>query len=268
MRRGWLGFAVTGFLLAGGCTSRAPDGPVGEATQGLEQRLGDRLQGKRVHRVVGALAEAQVLLLAPEGTLPETDEAPVFDLALFDPKTNALHTRALGVRTAVVAGKDLVVVDRAGVLLRLTGDQRVRLLEGVHGEPALLPAGDLVISRLGDEPGESDLWLVPAQGEPRALAPAVGADDLPVALPSGAVAFISARTTVASLWRVDPSKPEAVQLTNIGLVAGGPREGFVPTPAERLEVVGGRLEWDAGGGERWAFDEGLGRAVRLGGGQR
>ncbi len=121
-------------------------------------------------------------------------------------------------------------VDRQGALWRRTGATQVLLLEHTAGRPAILGDGSIVISRRGADPGETDLWLVPPSGDPRPLAPALGADDLPAALPDGRVAFVSNRTTVASIWIVDPRTDAAEQLTNRGLSAGRDLTGFVPPP--------------------------------------
>src|SRR5258706_5177445 len=75
-----------------------------------------------------------------------------------------------------------------------------RSIDRVIGLPALLANGTRVVSRAGDEPGESDLFVFEVDGRFRALAPAPGPDDLPTALPDGRIAFVSGRTGLASLY--------------------------------------------------------------------
>lgn len=141
---------------------------------------------------------------------------------------------------------------RAPLVLLPESDNHV---SGVLGRAADLGAGRRVEARTGDEPGESDLWLVEADGTATPLCPALGPDELPLAMPDGRVVFLSGRTTVASLWIADPKTGLATQLTNHGLVAGKPWKGFVPPPSgddARLEA--GAIVYDDGSGRRWRVD--------------
>lgn len=131
---------------------------------------------------------------------------------------------------------------------------------GVLGPPALLSGGRRVEARATDEPGESDLWLVEASGAAASLAAAQGPDEMPMALPDGRVAFVSGRTTVASLWIVEPSSGLVVQITNRGLVAGKPWSGFVPPPARDVRISASALSYDDGSGRRWSVDFSAGKA--------
>lgn len=156
-----------------------------------------------------------------------------------------------------------------GALVRLADGRRTTLLERAIGRPAALPDGGVVVAQAAAEPGESDLWLVSLAGARRALAPAAGPDDLPIAIPDGRVAFVSARTSIASLWIVDPATDEAPrQLTNRGMAAGGARVGFVPPPVEVLEASVDHLIYDAGGGARWQVALADGAAEPLAGAAR
>lgn len=146
-----------------------------------------------------------------------------------------------------------------GSRLALLPDTDVRAI-GVLGRPALLAAGRRVEARAEDEPGESDLWLVEANGSSARLAPAPGPDEMPIALPDGRVLFASGRTTVMSLWVVDPRSGATEQLTNRGLAAGRPWQGFVPPPARDLVLEGGALRYDDGSGRRWRVEVSTGRA--------
>jgi hypothetical protein len=158
---------------------------------------------------------------------------------------------------------DDLQVDTQGVLWRRAGGISTKLLDGVAGSPAILADRSIVVSRRGDAPGETDLWLVPASGEPRALAPAAGPDELPTLLADGRVAFVSARTTVASIWVVDPRTGVATQLTNKGLAAGKNLSGFVPTPMMRMTAAANELRYESAPGVHWAVDATTGTARRV-----
>jgi Tol biopolymer transport system component len=156
------------------------------------------------------------------------------------------------------------VVSPERELVRVDGSGERVLLDGAHGKPAPRADGSVVVARVAD-PGESDLWLVPESGSPRALDPAPGPDDTPIALPDGRIAFVSGRTTVSSLFVLDAKGGPAVQLTNRGLRAGRPRIGFVPPPLHVLEASSSSILYDAGGGALWRVSLVSGRAERAGG---
>lgn len=206
--------------------------------------------GRRAALVIGALTlvgcEVPTSTGAASSPLrsarPETDEVPAV----------VIEAGAGPAIAAVAVTSAGLVVDRDGVLWALDGGRRERRLDRVHGKPIVLADGRLVASRLGEEAGESDLWISDG-AEGRWLAPAPGADDDPTALPDGRVLFVSGRTGVMSVWVVDVQKGAATQLTNVGLVAGGSREGFVPPPVGPVTVVDGRASWDDGYGKRWSI---------------
>jgi hypothetical protein len=133
------------------------------------------------------------------------------------------------------------VVDRDRVLWRRDGDHRRRITDRVRRVPVEHPAG-LVVVRESHQLGASDLWLVGASS--RALSPAPGSDDMPYVLPDGRVVFVSTRTTVASVWIFDDLDAPPRQLTNVGLRAGRPLVGFVPTPSVGFAVERGHLVYD------------------------
>jgi Tol biopolymer transport system component len=134
---------------------------------------------------------------------------------------------------------------------------------GTERAPLAKLENGVVVSKPGDAPGESDLWLHPAKGEPRALTSAPGGDDMPAALSDGRIAFVSNRTTVASLWILDPATGEERQLTNVGLAAGKNMAGFVPTPMKELQVDGKALRYEAAPGQWWSVDADSGKAERV-----
>lgn len=122
-----------------------------------------------------------------------------------------------------------------------------------------------VRSIAGDQPGESDLVI---DGRPLATAP--GPDDMPLLFDgvdgAGVVVFVSARSGIASLWRVDINGGGLRQLTNRGLVVGKldvEDPVFVPPPARALERDGRSVVYDDGSGTRWRVDIDSGVAARV-----
>jgi hypothetical protein len=250
-------------------TEAGPDAPAGPVDAGRSQRrtvavaaplgdveeaLGTRLGGARLIRRVDVRGDVVLFAARLEAPKPETDHAVAFRILRWDVAEDRLTVVAERARDAALLEEGLALVDAEGTLL-VPGDdgRRVARLDRVAAGMAVLDDGALVVSRLDDEPGGSTLWRVPADGEPQALAPAAGPNELPIALPGGRIAFVSGRTTVASLWIFDPATGEARQLTNRGLVAGRSLEGFVPPPTlEGGRVVrGDLLVYDAGRGALW-----------------
>ncbi len=110
-----------------------------------------------------------------------------------------------------------------------------------------LPDGSVVRVVRGADPGESDLFI-----GARSLAPARGADELPLVLAGGAgVVFVSSRTGVASLWQVGLDGAGLVQLTNHGQRPGHLDDGFVPPPARTMRQDGEAVVYDDGSGRLW-----------------
>jgi hypothetical protein len=167
-------------------------------------------------------SEVAVTLRAVSAPIDETDAPRLFDLVRTDER-GGKRTIATRVREAVEDGSDLLVVSFDRVLYRLREGKKIPIADRVSGAPAILEDGSIVVSRLGDLPGETDLWLYPRSGAPRAIAPAPGPDDLPKALPGGRIEFVSGRSSIASRWVVDVRGGPPVQLTNVGLVAGRDR---------------------------------------------
>ncbi|MCK6545047.1 hypothetical protein L6R52_04210 [Myxococcota bacterium] len=206
----------------------------------------------------------------------ETDERAAGDLLAIDARgVSVVLARDVTDAGPLGARGALFVVDRTRALVRLevTGlDAGLRALDvratvivdRVLGAPAVLIDGSLVVSRLGDEPGESDLWLVPStRGAPRILFGAPGADDRPVALDDGRLLFVSTRSTIASVWIGDVTTGEARPLTNAGLRAGrGSRAGFVPPPHGPITIERGRAVYDAGDAV-WRVELTTGRSARV-----
>lgn len=99
----------------------------------------------------------------------------------------------------------------------------------------------------GDSPGESDLFV-----DDVALAPHGGPDDQPLILQgnfSNQVAFVSGRSGVASVWRVDVVTGALVQLTNRNQQPGHLDLDFVSPPVRSLRQDGDDLVYDDGNGQ-------------------
>lgn len=221
--------------------------------------LGAELGGREVK--VLATEGGESILGARSVALPDTDSPTTWELFRY----RAGHERAtpLGLTallaTPTPAGVLVVATDRS--LLRLDARGWRRIATNVLGRPAVL-GSRLVISRAGDEPGQSDLVVIEPSGSLRTLAPAPGPDDLPIALPDGRVAFVSGRTGVASLWVVHPDRGAAEQLTNRGVTPGRGLVGFVPPPATVLSVDAVGIEYDDGEGGVHVVDHRSGVTVR------
>ncbi|MDP2340757.1 MAG: hypothetical protein Q8O67_07360 [Deltaproteobacteria bacterium] len=108
-------------------------------------------------------------------------------------------------------------------------------------------AGRTVRVVAGDAPGETELFL----GE-QPLAPHAGPDEQPLILQdSDDVVFVSGRSGVASLWKVDVVTGALVQLTNVGLRPGKLDGSFVPPPARTMSQDGDDVVYDDGSGRVW-----------------
>lgn len=116
-----------------------------------------------------------------------------------------------------------------------------------------------VQSVAGDEPGESEIVL-----DGRVLAAHPGPDDMPLLLDDErAVVFVSARTGVASLWRVDVDGTDLRQLTNIGVKIGAiDPQTFVPPPAWSMAQDGDAVVYDDGSGTMWRVALKTGEVLR------
>ncbi len=264
----WLWFGLV--LAAVACESERPEAPAQSpalvanaiSSDDLALRLAPRLGYSRAVAKLDSTGE-RVLAGAFRPPLDESDQRPLFEVFSWDVRSDALVRVHEAAREATFSNAGVYVVDANDELLLMEGPRVQRLIDGVLGRPAPL-AGAVVVARRGAEPGESDLWLVLAGGAPRTLAAAPGPDDFPIALPDGRVAFVSGRTTVASLWVVDPETNAATQLTNQGLVAGGPLPTHVPTPVRMISAEASQLTYDAGNGDVWRVALPSGQAARLG----
>jgi TolB protein len=246
MPRGGSARLLAALALLAGCEASAPAVETRETVTPLDVRGDSVLFG-----------------VGPE-VKPESDALPSRALVRLDTRTGTrlpIRTRATW---AALGPAATFLVSPAGELVRADARGEHVLLDRALGKPAPRADGSVVVARR-DGPGESDLWLVALDGTARALAPAPGPDDSPVALPDGRIAFVSGRTTLASLFVVDPDGGEPRQITNRGLVAGKPRPGFVPPPLRVLEAGASHLLYDAGGGELWRVDLATGAAQRAGG---
>lgn len=224
----------------------------------VEARASEQLAGRPVARLDAR--NERVVFGARSPTIAESDAPPSYDALLFDARASRFTAIPIRARAVLLEEESLLVVGTDGVLSRFDGASTTPLTDRVAGAPARLPNGDLVVSRLGAEPGESDLHVLPVRGPMRALAPAPGPDDLPTALSDGRIAFVSGRTSVASLFVLHPDTGALTQLTNRGLIAGRPWRNFVPLPAETLGEREGQLEYLDGAGRTWRVDLATGTA--------
>lgn len=76
------------------------------------------------------------------------------------------------------------------------------------------------------------------------------------------VVFVSGRSGVASLWRVDVDGGGLRQLTNRGQRPGHLDAAFVPPPARAMREVSGALVYDDGSGRLWRVDAAAGVVLR------
>ncbi len=233
------------------CDAPASDPTPTPAPSGSQREL-DRRDGERLIAVASA----------PRA---ETDQQPLAELWLFDERREHWSLLARDVRSAALGPRGTFVVDGAAELWRIDAHgRRERWLERAAGKPAPLADGSVVVAQQSG-PGETDLVHVDERGRVRALAPAPGPDDSPIALGDGRIVFVSGRTTIASLWLVDLDANAPIQLTNRGLVAGKPLTGFVPPPREVLNASPDELVYDAGQGDVWRVAIPSGHAQKSGG---
>ena len=159
------------------------------------------------------LDERNGAALVQTGTTPQmvdSDDVPTHTVVLSaadGSETRLPHTRAAALWPTPAGVSRVVVVDHDARLFVQQGPTRRALLDQVVGTPVVLDSQRIVAARQ-TEPGESDLWILTADGQPpRALAAAPGADDSAFVLDDGRVLFVSGRTGVASLWVVaaDPA---------------------------------------------------------------
>ncbi len=205
-----------------------------------------------------------VLVGQPAPLRADTDQPAEFELSVRKKSGKAHRATGRRVRAAALgSGETVYAVTPQAELVRIDESGDTRLLDGVIGSPAPLRDGSVIIARDQGDTGETDLWLVPENGAPRAIAPAPGPDDLPVELPDGRIAFVSGRSGIVSLFTVDLKNGAVVQLTNRGLQVGKPLTGFVPPPETVLEVSEHTITYDAGGGARWRVDTTSGAATQL-----
>lgn len=200
--------------------------------------------------------EPEAVLVQRAPIRAESDEEPTYRLSV-----DGRSVRD-DVRAATTAPGAVFATTKDGDLVRIDADGQRVLLTGARGKPAVLEDGSVAVSRDVADTGETELWLVPERGAPRALAPHAGPDDMPIAIPDGRIAFVSSRTTIASLFVFDPRDGSLRQLTNHGLLAGKPLTGFVPPPLFVESVTEREIVYDAGGGERWRVSLDSGEARR------
>jgi TolB protein len=192
------------------------------------------------------------LLQAP---LPETDDRPEYRVHRYRPGSGASAVALERAEWAAAAGENLLAVEDGR--LRLHQGREVRtLLERASPDFAIDGSGRFVVAVVQNPalPLDTDLVLLPVLGGPaRSLVAWRGSREYhPVFTPDNrSVVFVSGRSGLASLWRLDLSGGEPVQLTNRGLTPNGRRPGgYVPPPVERASLrfaSDGTLEYEAEG---------------------
>ncbi|HEV8323455.1 MAG TPA: hypothetical protein VG389_17700 [Myxococcota bacterium] len=215
--------------------------------------------------------------VVPESDVPVAVAVPLADGAAL-PGNAAIDFLRLGdergARTAVVrANGALDLVDAAGAVTRALDENVVPGLSASAGGTRLAwarrrggPETDIVVADVGDgrERGSGGSGGgAAAASAPFAVTDWEGAEDGPALSPDGArVAFVSGRTSVASIW-VAPARAgggaAAVQVTNAGVTRaarapGLPPSGFVPPPDA------GTLRWEDPATLAW---EAHGRTFRV-----
>ncbi|MBS2032977.1 MAG: hypothetical protein JST54_34210 [Deltaproteobacteria bacterium] len=194
-----------------------------------------KLDPKRVR--VFQLASNQVLLgeaLAP--TLAESDAAPNYRVVSFEgDAANEVLARASW--AARVDASTLLAVEDGRLVLH-RGNAARTLLENAAPDFAIDPSGKWIaaVTRKPELKLDTDLVMLPVEGGPtRVLAAFPGSSESrPIFTPDNrAVIFVSGKSGLASLWRVELASGVTTQLTNIGMRGGhGIPVGFVPPPSE------------------------------------
>ncbi|MBI5542852.1 MAG: PD40 domain-containing protein [Deltaproteobacteria bacterium] len=169
------------------------------------------------------------------------------------------------VGAAAFAPDGAVLAIHRGALLRLEGGRfRTLVASGLAPELQIDSTGSRVaLVRLLPQ-GDSAIDVLELAGEarPRQIVSGPGYNNAPVFAPDGrTLLFVSTRTGLSSLFRVDLSGEGERQLTNRGLKSVGP--GFVPPPerAAPLRFEGDRLVWSADGA-RWFVELATGTSGR------
>lgn len=166
---------------------------------------------------------------------PESDERPL--------STFTINGSAVRARAALTLDDGRVLVVDADDALRFA-DAPTPLLDRVR---SVVDAGNgRVVASRSTDVGESDLWLVALDrsSPPRAIAAALGADEMPLVLDDGRVLFASTRSGRASLWisHLDGSSLRPIP--------------DAPPPVAYVRVAGTKVTYDAGDGDLRTIDVG------------
>lgn len=224
-------------------------GPSRAAAPGEHRLVLDERAGRRLELVRTARAETSPPL---EGTLELVEGG-------------ARRRLADDIGAAGFTSDGAILVVRRGALLRLDGPRaRTLVPSGLAPELRVDPAGARVALVRRRPSGDSALEVLALQGDgpPRQVVSGPGYHNAPAFAPDGrALLFVSTRTGLSSLFRVDLETGEVRQLTNRGLTAVGP--GFVPPPELHGEArfEGPRYTW-AAAGARWFADLATGASGR------
>jgi len=220
-----------------GC-ARPPVSSTSEPSRAVQTAITKaKLDAKRVR--VFQVASNQVLLgEAIEPALPESDAAPNYRVVAYDSAADVANEVLPRASWAAVVDKSTLLAVEDGKLV-LHRDNTTRVLFDHAAPDFALDATNRWIAavvRKPELPIDTDLVLLPLEGGPtRALAAFPGSSEgRPIFTPDNrAVVFVSGKSGLASLWRVELASGTTTQLTNIGLRGGhGLPAGFVPPPTE------------------------------------
>lgn len=204
---------------------------------------------------------ARTLLAEPLAQAPrESEGAPEYRIwSVEQGRARVVLSRA---SWAAWAGDALLAVEDGELKLHRGGATRT-LLQRAAPDFAVDPSGKWVaaVVRRSELALDTDLVLMPALGGPqRAIAAFPGSSESrPIFTPDDrAVIFVSGKSSLASLYRVELASGALTQLTNVGATRVGPE--FVPPPPDAASMhFEGEVLVYAASGKTWRIDARGGR---------
>lgn len=198
------------------------------------------------------LGATRVLLAEPlELTRTESEGVPAYRIWSYDAAKDRAEVVLPRAQWAAYAGDALLAVEDDALVLHRGGATRT-LLEHAAPDFAVDSTGQWVaaVVRRPELALDTDLVLLRAEGGPaRPIAAFAGSSESrPIFTPDNrAVIFVSGRSGVASLYRVELKSGEVKQLTNVGLARV--TAGFVPPPPDvaGMHFEGEQLVYASGG---------------------